>query len=211
MFESRIEIPTALVFGPIGWFNVIQLWGITMAGVRQLISSMSDRLEQGIARWNHQGSRKNDFDWQVRFPFISQYLNYIMFGAEGWLWSFLLKIKGWDWMHLVSLCTKTSPNGVASLVLHFPMRQPRFELLKNSLRAVVERRAPMAGIDGFMWMTWMRWECSNLEHFLGGSECLCQHTHTHIFHGKVMAQSLQVERWGQSSFVLLDAEMMWID
>lgn len=185
-----------------------------MAGVRQLISSMSDRLEQGIARWNHQGSpiHQMTFDWQVRFPFISQYLNYIMFGAEGgcgFYFYFLIdermRLEAFSFPMHQDITKWRRKFGI-----HFQKAPPRFELLKNSLRAVVERRAPMAGIDGFMWMTWMRWECSNLEHFLDGSEYLCQQP-THIFHGNVMAQSLQVERWGQSSFVLLDAEMMWID
>ena len=168
MFESRIEIPTALFFGPIGWFNVIQLWGITMAGVRQLISSMSDRLEQGIARWNHQGSR-NDFDWQVRFPFISQYLNYIMFGAEGGCGFLFLEID--ERMRLDAFSFPMHQDITKwrrKFGIHFPMRQPRFELLKNSLRAVVERQVPMAGKDGFMWMTWMTWECSTSNIFWVG-------------------------------------------
>lgn len=82
----------------------------------------------------------------------------------------------------------------------------------RAIEEFVASRCREAGPNG-----WERWiyvddmddmGVFNLKHFLGGSEYLCQHTD--IFHGNVMAQSLQVERWGQSSSILLDAEMMWI-
>lgn len=118
-------------------------------------------------------------------------------------------------MHLVSPCTKTSPVTKHAITIFgggvwYPL--PKATEVRAT-EELVASRCREAGPNG--WDTWIYVDMDdmgvfNREQFDFNIQkgWVRMFLPTHIFHGNVMAQSLQVERLGQSSSILLDAEMM---